>query len=147
MTPLEITLLILVLTIVAFITGKIPFSVISAGIMLSLIMTGVMEPAEAFSGFINTNVVMFVAMFVIGAGLTKTSLIDKAEQLVVRYKDNPKMLIFLACIASSLLASITSATATAAIMISLLLELQMRLAQAEANCCILRWPVPILRLR
>jgi hypothetical protein len=45
MTPLEITLLILVLTIVAFITGKIPFSVISAGIMLSLIMTGVMEPA------------------------------------------------------------------------------------------------------
>ena len=88
--------------------------------MLSLIMTGVMEPAEAFSGFINTNVVMFVAMFVIGAGLTKTSLIDKAEQLVVRYKDNPKMLIFLACIASSLLASITSATATAAIMISLL---------------------------
>ena len=55
MTPLEITLLILVLTIVAFITGKIPFSVISAGIMLSLIMTGVMEPAEAFSGFINTN--------------------------------------------------------------------------------------------
>ena len=107
MTPLEITLLILVLTIVAFITGKIPFSVISAGIMLSLIMTGVMEPAEAFSGFINTNVVMFVAMFVI-------------EQLVVRYKDNPKMLIFLACIASSLLASITSATATAAIMISLL---------------------------
>ena len=120
MTPLEIALLILVLTIVAFITGKIPFSVISAGIMLSLIMTGVMEPAEAFSGFINTNVVMFVAMFVIGAGLTKTSLIDKAEQLVVRYKDNPKMLIFLACIASSLLASITSATATAAIMISLL---------------------------
>ena len=64
MTPLEITLLILVLTIVAFITGKIPFSVISAGIMLSLIMTGVMEPAEAFSGFINTNVVMVVAMFV-----------------------------------------------------------------------------------
>lgn len=113
MTPLEITLLILVLTIVAFITGKIPFSVISAGIMLSLIMTGVMEPAEAFNGFINTNVVMFVAMFVIGAGLTKTSLIDKAEQLVVRYKDNPKMLIFLACIASSLLASITSATAMA----------------------------------
>ena len=46
MTPLEITLLILVLTIVAFITGKIPFSVISAGIMLSLIMTGVMEPAR-----------------------------------------------------------------------------------------------------
>lgn len=71
MTPLEITLLILVLTIVAFITGKIPFSVISAGIMLSLIMTGVMEPAEAFSGFINTNVVMFVAMLSLEQDLRK----------------------------------------------------------------------------
>ena len=83
MTPLEITLLILILTIVAFITGKIPFSVISTGIIISLIMTGVMEPGEAFSGFTNTNVVMFVAMFIIGAGLTKTSLIDKAEQVKI----------------------------------------------------------------
>ena len=82
MTPLEITLIILLATLVAFMTGKIPFSVIASGIILALIMTGVMTPAEAFSGFINTNVVMFVAMFVIGAGLTKTSLIDKAQNLV-----------------------------------------------------------------
>ena len=64
MTPLEITLIILLATLVAFMTGKIPFSVIASGIILALIMTGVMTPAEAFSGFINTNVVMFVAMFV-----------------------------------------------------------------------------------
>ena len=82
MTPLEITLLILLATILAFVSGKIPFAVISSGIILALILTGVMTPAEAFGGFINTNVVMFVAMFVIGAGLTKTVLIDKAQSLV-----------------------------------------------------------------
>ncbi len=38
-----------------------------------------MTPEEAFKGFINTNVIMFVAMFVIGAGLTKTKLIDYAK--------------------------------------------------------------------
>lgn len=79
-----------------------------------------MTPAEAFGGFINTNVVMLVAMFVIGAGLTKTSLIDKAQNRVVRYKDNPRMLIFLSCLVASFLGAVTSATATAAIMISLL---------------------------
>ena len=121
MTPLEITLLILLFTLIAFMTGKIPFTVISCGIILSLILTGVMEPAQAFSGFVNTNVVMFVAMFVIGAGLTKTSLIDRAQRLVVRYKDNPRMLIFLSCLAASFLGAITSATATAAIMIPLLI--------------------------
>ena len=37
---------------------------------------------------------MFVAMFVIGAGLTKTKLIDHAQNIVIRYKENPRMLIF-----------------------------------------------------
>ena len=120
MTLLEITLLILLATILAFVSGKIPFAVISSGIILALILTGVMTPAEAFGGFINTNVVMFVAMFVIGAGLTKTVLIDKAQSLVVRYKDNQRILIFLSCAAAAFLGAITSATATAAIMIPLL---------------------------
>ena len=120
MTPLQITLLILLVTIIAFATGKIPFSVISSWIILTLIITKVRTPAEAFSGFINTNVIMFVAMFVIGAGLTKTSLIDHAQNLVIRYKENPRILILLSCLAASLLACITNATATAAIMIPLL---------------------------
>ena len=67
MSPLEITLVILLVTIIAFVYGKVPFSVISTGIILALILTGIKTPAEAFGGFINTNVVMFVAMFVIGA--------------------------------------------------------------------------------
>ena len=50
MTLLEITLLILLATILAFVSGKIPFAVISSGIILALILTGVMTPAEAFAG-------------------------------------------------------------------------------------------------
>ena len=103
MSPLEITLVILLVTIIAFVSGKVPFSVISTGIILALILTGIKTPAEAFGGFINTNVVMFVAMFVIGAGLTKTPLIDKAQSLVIRYKDNMRMLIFLSCVAGAFL--------------------------------------------
>ena len=38
MTPLEITLLILLATILAFVSGKIPFAVISSGIILALNM-------------------------------------------------------------------------------------------------------------
>ena len=80
MSPLEITLVILLVTIIAFVSGKVPFSVISTGIILALILTGIKTPAEAFGGFINTNVVMFVAMFVIGAGLTKTPLIQSLSR-------------------------------------------------------------------
>lgn len=120
MTPLQITLIILACTIIAFLSGKLPIGLISVGIMLSLVLTGVMTPTKAFAGFTNTNVIMFVAMFVIGAALTKTSILDKAQKLVVKYKDNSKMLILISAIVAGFLACLTSATAAAAIMLPLL---------------------------
>lgn len=39
MSPLQITLIILLCTIIAFVSGKIPFSIISVGIILALIFT------------------------------------------------------------------------------------------------------------
>lgn len=89
--------------------------------MISLTLTGVLKPAEAFSGFSNTNVVMFVAMFVVGAALTKTSLLDRLQKVVVKYKDKPRLLITIACIIGALVATVTSATACAAIMLPLLI--------------------------
>ena len=133
MSPLEITFIILLCTIIAFISGRIPFSIISTGIILALIFTGVMEPAAALSGFINTNVEMFVAMFVIGAGLTKTSLLDKAQSVVVRYKDNLPVLIFFSSLVSGFLGCVTSATATAAIMIPLLVGISAEIGVSRSK--------------
>ncbi|SHO59183.1 SLC13 family permease [Vibrio quintilis] len=121
MSPLTITIIILVLTIVAFMSGRVSFSLISMGIILSLILTKIDTPAQALSGFVNQNVAMFVAMFVIGAGLTKTSILDRTQSLVLRYRDNPKMLIFIASFVAALLAVLTSATAAAAIMLPLII--------------------------
>jgi len=121
MEAFTITLIILLATIIAFITGRIPFSIISTGIILAFIITGVLSPEQAFAVFINKNVVMFTAMFVIGAGLTKTSVLAKVENLVIRYKHKPKMLILIASITAGSLAVLTSSTATAAIMLPLLI--------------------------
>jgi anion transporter len=91
------------------------------GIILSFILTGVLPIGEAFSGFTNKNVVMFTAMFIIGAGLTKTSILVKIQSLVVSHKENPRRIILIAGITAGLLAILTSATATAAIMVPLLI--------------------------
>ncbi len=120
MDPLSITIIVLVLTILAFLSGKVPFSLISTSIIFIFIITGVMEPAAALAGFVNKNVIMFTAMFVIGAGLTKTSILHRIQGIVTSYKDNPKMLIFIASITAGLLSVLTSSTATAAIMLPLL---------------------------
>ena len=53
MEPLTIVLIILLLTIIAFMSGKMKFSVISICIIVALIQTKVLTITEAFSGFTN----------------------------------------------------------------------------------------------
>ncbi|KZD14376.1 Anion permease [Oenococcus oeni] len=123
LSSLTITLIILFCTILAFLSGKVPMSLTSMGIILALILTKVMSPAQAFSGFINTNVIMFAGMFVIGAAITKTSIIKRSQSLVERYRDNRSKLILIACLAATLLSILTSATATIAILLPLLIAI------------------------
>ncbi len=146
MTPLTITIIVLIITIAAFITGKVPFSVISMFIMIALIMTKVLTPVQAFSGFTNTNVILIGAMFVVGAGLTKTSLLDRIQSLVNRHKDSPTKIIAISSLTAGILALITSGPAAMAIMIPLLVAIAndtglsrskiMFPASALANICV-----------
>ena len=53
MSPLGITLIILLLTIIAFLSGKVPMSIVSMGIILALIIFKILPVQRAFSGFIN----------------------------------------------------------------------------------------------
>ena len=83
MDQLTIVLIILILTIIAFMSGKLPYTVISMGIIIALIETKVMTITEAFSGLTNKNVIMIAAMFVIGAGIAKSGLLDSTEAKTV----------------------------------------------------------------
>ena len=117
MNPLVATVVILVLTIAALLSDKLSFIVISPFIIISLLLTGVLPPGEAFSGFSNTNVVMFVAMFVVGGALVKTSLLDRIQKVVHKFKDKPKTLVFISMLVTATISLITSQTAAIVIMI------------------------------
>ncbi|MBP2057119.1 anion transporter [Lactobacillus colini] len=121
MTPMWITIIILALTIIAFLTGKVPMSIISMGIILSLIFFKILPVDKAFGGFINPNVIMFAGMFVIGAGITKTSILQRTEDLVMKYKNNTKMLLLISCLSGGILGLLTSGTSSIAILLPLLM--------------------------
>ena len=57
MTPLQITLVILLVTIIAFASGKIPIAVISSGIMIALILTG-SEPRRKHSADLSIQMLL-----------------------------------------------------------------------------------------
>lgn len=121
MNAMWITIIILLLTILAFISGKIPMSIISMGIIVLLIVFKILPVQRAFSGFINSNVIMFAGMFVIGAGIMKTNILTNIEKWVMKFKNKPKRFMLISCIVAAVLGLLTSATAAVAILLPLLI--------------------------
>lgn len=123
MDQLTIVLIILILTIIAFMSGKLPYTVISVGIIIALIETKVLTITEAFSGLTNKNVIMFAAMFVIGAGIVKSGLLDGTKNIVMRYEDRPKIVLLVLMAVAIALSILTSAVGTMAILLPLIISI------------------------
>lgn len=83
MSPQLITTLVILLVVfIALLSGKFSYGVVGAAIVVALMVTGILTPAEALSGFSNTNVVIMFCMMVMSAGLMRTSIITKIVSLV-----------------------------------------------------------------
>jgi len=123
MDQLTIVLIILALTIIAFMSGKLPYTVISMGIIIALIETKIMTISEAFSGLTNKNVIMFAAMFVIGAGITKSGLLDSTKNIVMRYQERPKIVLLVLMLVAMVLSILSSAVGTMAIVLPLIISI------------------------
>ena len=74
MSASTIGILILFLAFVMYSIPKIPLSVTSLSAMLAMAVFGLVEPAQAISGFANTATVMVTAMMVIGGAFFTTGL-------------------------------------------------------------------------
>ena len=82
MSQLTITLIILVITIILFCTGKVPQGLCGIFCSVALLLTGVLTAGEAFAGFSNSNVAIMFCMMIISAGLMRTNLMNKIVGLV-----------------------------------------------------------------
>lgn len=108
MNAMLISLLVLLLVIIAFITGKVPLSMIGIGVFIATLIFRLLPVNRVFSSLINNSIIMFAAMFVIGAAIQKTTIIDGAVSLIKRFKDKPKYLILITCLVAFILGLITS---------------------------------------
>ena len=117
MSPSTITLLLLVFAMAMFLWNKLPVSVTAMIMPVALILTGILTPAEAFSGFVNNNVILFAAMFVIGGTLFSTGMAHKIGGLVTRFAHTERQLIVGVMLISGLLSSVLSNTGTTAVLL------------------------------
>lgn len=117
MSPATITLLFLLFAIVMFVWEKIPLGVTSMIICVGLVVTGVLDWKTAFAGFIDSNVILFVAMFIVGGALFETGMENKIGGVVTHFAKTERQLIIAIMIIVGLMSGVLSNTGTAAVLI------------------------------
>lgn len=117
MSAATITLLFLLFAVVMFVFEKIPLGVTSMIVCIGLVVTGVLDIKTAFAGFIDSNVILFVAMFIVGGALFETGMANKIGGLVTKFAKTERMLIVAIMVITGVMSGFLSNTGTAAILI------------------------------
>ena len=117
MDAVSITLCYLVFAIVMFVWEKIPLSITAMLVSVGLVLSGVLSPKEAFAGFVDGNVLLFMAMFIVGAAFFETGVAQVVGSVVTKMASTEKMLIVAVMLITGLLSGFLSNTGTAAVLI------------------------------
>ncbi len=120
------TLVVLLLTMVFFITGKIRSDIVALCALVSLIVLGILTPEEALSGFSSTVIIMMVGLFVVGGAIFQTGLAKMISSKLMRLAGNSETRLFVLVMAvTSFMGAFVSNTGTVAIMIPIVVSMAM----------------------
>lgn len=112
-----ITLLFLAFAVVMFVWEKIPLALTAMIVCIGLTITGVLDAKAAFAGFVNSNVILCVAMFIVGQALFETGMANKIGSLVTRFAKTERQCIIAVMLITGLMSGFLSNTGTAAVLI------------------------------
>jgi di/tricarboxylate transporter len=125
---------LLAVTIALFLSDKLRLDVIAVLVVLTLMLSGLLTPAEALAGFADPVVIMIAGLFVLGEGLLRTGVAHGIGQWVTRTAgDGEGRLIALLMLAVALLSAFMSSTGAVAIFIPVVLSLCARTGMAPSR--------------
>ncbi len=114
-------LVILVIAIVLFATEKFPVDVVALLIMSTLIVLGVVSPAEGVSGFSNSATITVAAMFILSSALFRSGAVVKLGLFMAKlFKINFWLGIFLLMVVVAFVSAFINNTPVVAIFIPIL---------------------------
>lgn len=118
------TLIILALSMIFFIHGKIRADIVALCALVSLMVFGILTPEEALSGFSNSVVIMMIGLFVVGGAIFKTGLAKMISSRMLRLagKSELKLLILIMIVTASIGAFVSN-TGTVALMLPIVVSM------------------------
>lgn len=133
MSAATITLLFLLFAVVMFVFEKIPLGVTSMIVCIGLVVTGVLDVKTAFAGFIDSNVILFVAMFIVGGALFETGMANKIGGIVTHFAKSERSLIVAIMVIVGLMSGVLSNTGTAAVLIPVVIGIAAKSGYARSK--------------
>lgn len=118
---MTISIIIFLCTIVMFFSGKVSLGLIGLLASLALQLTGVLPANTVWGNFTNSSCVMFAALFVLSAGLMKTSLVDKFVDRLSSVQGSGRTVLWGCLVISILMSVFMNSTAAVATMIPVVL--------------------------
>ena len=112
MSQTTITLLFLLFAVVSFILEKIQLGLTATIVALGLNLTNVLTVKETFAGYVNSNVILCVGMFVVGQALFETGMANKIGGIVTKFAKSEKIMLIV-----GIMSGFLSNTGTAAVLI------------------------------
>ena len=126
-SPIETVLLILGLAVVAFMTGRIPVSVVALGVAVLLWATGILTINEAMSGFGDPTVIFIAALFVVSEALDSSGVTAWAgQQVVTRGGARRAPLVIMVCLLVALLTALISVNGAVAALVPVVVVVAVR---------------------
>ena len=121
-TKAYITLGILVVAALLFVTEALPLPITAMLVPVALSSTGVLTSKVAFSYFGDNTVVLFMAMFIIGESTFVTGFADKVGETALKLsKGDMKKLLLFSMIAVGGLSTVLSNTGTTAVAVPMIM--------------------------
>ena len=121
---------VLVLTICAvvlFVTEKFSTDVVAIFVMITLLVSGILTPAEGLAGFANSATVTVGAMFVLSAGMFRSGAVNFVGRGLGRLaRRSSELMLFVLMVGVGVLSSCLNNTAAVAILIPVVIVVAQR---------------------
>ena len=135
----ELILIILALSAVFFVNGKLRSDLVALCALVLLIVFNILTPEEALSGFSNPIVIMMVGLFVVGGAIFKTGLAKMISSKILRLAGKSELKLFiLIMMVTAFIGAFVSNTGTVALMLPIVVSMA-----ASANISPGRFLMPL----
>lgn len=121
-----ITLAILLISAIFFMSGKVRSDLVALCSLVFLVIFGILTPEEALSGFSNSVVIMMIGLFVVGGAIFQTGLAKMISSKILRLAGDSEIKLFiLLMLVTSLIGAFVSNTGTVALMLPIVVSMAM----------------------